>query len=82
MKAANMPATKKVQRNVVKRANSGSCIRLFRRKITEVFYVPACFGDYLRGFDLEVHDFVNMASTPGAWLAWLVLTRATPGSGT
>src|ERR1700694_5163017 len=35
IKAANEPATKKVQRSVVERVNSGSCMRLFRRTITE-----------------------------------------------
>src|ERR1700737_1168440 len=46
IKAANMPTIKKVQRSVLERVNSGSCIRLFRRKITEAFYVSACFGEY------------------------------------
>src|ERR1700676_4626380 len=44
IKAANRPATKKVQRSVVERVNSGSCMRLFRRTITEALRFSLLWG--------------------------------------
>src|ERR1700682_4363521 len=45
MKAAKMPATKMVQRSVVERVNSGSCIKSFRRKMTELFRFLLALGN-------------------------------------
>src|ERR1700694_1730 len=44
IKAANKPATKKVRRSVVERVNSGSCMRLFRRTITEALRFCLLWG--------------------------------------
>src|ERR1700682_4011581 len=44
IKAANKPATKKVQRSVVERVNSGSCMRLLRRTITEALRFCLLWG--------------------------------------